>query len=515
MHNNYYFLRQLVPKIRERFCDFELLSCFSQVKDELILGFGKEREERFIRAYLQADFSCLSFPTAFARANKNTADLFPELIGKKVRDVVLFDNERSFAVRFDQGFDLLFKLYGNRSNLILLEHETVIKIFKQRLVADNNLQWSNLNRHISQSYADFVEQQGDIQKVFPTFGAVVKAYLDTIGYASMPIDEQWDKVMKVKEMLENPDTFYLTSINNVPTISLVRVGEMSMTFDDPMEALNALFVTYTRDYLFEKEKLGIIRMLEGQLKSAQGYLEKTRLKLQEIRQATSFDKTANIIMANLHQIPDKASEVQVFDFYQNKTVTIKLNSKLSPQKYAENLYRKAKNQQIEIDSIQQNIIAKEEQQKKILTHIAAVGEITSFRQLRKYTKEHGLTPTSNQEEPVSPFKVFEVGGFQIWVGKNAKNNDLLTQSAHKEDLWLHAKDVSGSHVIIKFKSGKPFPKPVVEKAAQLAAYYSQRKTDSLCPVIYTPKKFVRKRKGASPGEVVVEKEKVILVKPEK
>lgn len=492
-----------------------MLSCFSQVKDELILGFGMGDEERFIRAYLQSDFSCLSFPVAFARANKNTIDLFPQLVGKKVRDVVLFDNERSFAVRFDQDLDLIFKLYGNRSNLVLLEHGVAIKIFKQRFGADNNLQWGDLSRHLSQSYADFVEQQGDIQKVFPTFGAVVKAYLSATGYASMSIDEQWNEVMKVKELLEDPDVFYLTLINNVPALSLVRVGEVSMTFDDPIEALNALFVAYTRDYLFEKEKLGILKMLEGRLKSAQGYLEKTRLKLQEIRQAISFDKTANIIMANLHQIPDKASEVQLFDFYQNKTVTIKLNHKLSPQKYAENLYRKAKNQQIEIDTIQQNIIAKEEQEKKIITHITAVGEITSFRQLRKYTKEHGLTPTSNQEEPVSPFKVFEVGGFQIWVGKNAKNNDLLTQSAHKEDLWLHAKDVSGSHVIIKYKSGRPFPKPVVERAAQLAAYYSQRKTDSLCPVIYTPKKFVRKRKGASPGEVVVEKEKVILVKPEK
>ena len=102
----------------------------------------------------------------------------------------------------------------------------------------------------------------------------------------------------------------------------------------------------------------------------------------------------------------------------------------------------------------------------------------------------------------------------MFIGKNSKNNDLLTQKhAFKEDLWLHAKDVSGSHVIIKYQSGKKFPKPVIEKAAQLAAYYSQRKTDSYCPVMYTPKKFVRKPKGAAPGAVIVEKEEVILVEP--
>ncbi len=515
MHNNYYFFRQLVPRVKERFCGLELLSCFSQVKDELIIGFGKGNDEQFIRAYLQSDFSCLSFPATFARANKNTVDLFPELIGKKVQDVVLFNNERSFALRFDQGYDLLFKLYGNRSNLVLFEHEIAKRIFKQRLIGDNNLEWHNIDRHIPQTYSDFVTQHGDLQKIFPTFGTTIKTYLEHRGYASMPVEMQWEEIMQVKELLENPKAFYLTHLNSVPALSLVHIGEVFMSIDDPLEASNALFIAYTRDYLFEKEKLALLKLMEGQLKSTQVYLEKTRKKLQEIQQATSFDKVANIIMANLHQIPPKAEEVQLFDFYQDKTVVIRLNNKLSPQKYAENLYRKAKNQQIEIENIQQNILGKERQQEKIMQHIEAVSEILSLRPLRKYSKEHGLIPSSKQEESVSRFKVFEAYGFKILVGKNAKNNDLLTQSAFKEDLWLHAKDVSGSHVIVKFQSGKQFPKPVIERAAELAAYYSQRKTDSLCPVIYTPKKFVRKPKGAFPGAVVVEKEKVILVKPEK
>jgi predicted ribosome quality control (RQC) complex YloA/Tae2 family protein len=68
-------------------------------------------------------------------------------------------------------------------------------------------------------------------------------------------------------------------------------------------------------------------------------------------------------------------------------------------------------------------------------------------------------------------------------------------------------------VIIKHQSGKPFPKDVIERAAQLAAYNSKRKTDSLCPVSVTPKKFVRKRKGDPAGMVVVEREEVIMVEP--
>ena len=113
-----------------------------------------------------------------------------------------------------------------------------------------------------------------------------------------------------------------------------------------------------------------------------------------------------------------------------------------------------------------------------------------------------------------PYHQFEFRNFRILVGKNAVANDMLTlKFSHKEDLWLHAKDVSGSHVLIKHQSGKNFPRDVIEYAASLAAYNSKRKTESLCPVIVTPKKFVRKRKGDPPGAVVVEREEVVMVEP--
>jgi predicted ribosome quality control (RQC) complex YloA/Tae2 family protein len=108
----------------------------------------------------------------------------------------------------------------------------------------------------------------------------------------------------------------------------------------------------------------------------------------------------------------------------------------------------------------------------------------------------------------------EFKGIRIWIGKNAQSNDTLTlKYGYKEDLWLHAKDVAGSHVLIKHQAGKPFPKDVVEHAAQLAAYYSKRKNESLCPVAITPRKFVRKRKGDKPGAVVVDREEVVMVEP--
>lgn len=515
MHNNYYFLKQLSVRLKERLLDCTLEACFSQIKDELILVFASKDDDAFyIRAYLQSDFSCLSFPQTFARANKNTADIFPGLIGKKVIDVVQFENERSFAVKLDQGYALLFKLYGNRSNIVLFENEQVKMLFKKNLVVDNDIIWNNINRPISQHFSDFLEHQGDLQKLFPTFGKIIKLYLQQQSYASMTLEKRWELITKVVKELETPAKYYLTKIEGIPTLSLLNLGDVFLELKDPFEALNHLFVAYTRDYFFEKEKQQLLKQLDKLYKNTEAYIINTERKLREIQEGAGYDKIANIIMANLHQIPPHASEVSLYDFYQNKTIVIKLNSSISAQKNAENLYRKSKNQRIEVENMQANILAKKEQKKRIFEQIQEVEAMDALKLLRKYRKEQEPFLAKGKSDKKSFFKSFEIEGFQVWVGKNARNNDLLTQKhAYKEDLWLHAKDVSGSHVIVKYQAGKKFPKPVIEKAAQLAAYYSQRKTDSLCPVIYTPKKFVRKPKGAAPGAVVVEKEAVIMVQP--
>jgi predicted ribosome quality control (RQC) complex YloA/Tae2 family protein len=136
-----------------------------------------------------------------------------------------------------------------------------------------------------------------------------------------------------------------------------------------------------------------------------------------------------------------------------------------------------------------------------------------FKELETLKKKYGPKPKAAEVEE-EKFKVYELMGFTILVGRNADNNDELTQRfAKKNDLWLHARDVSGSHVVIKHQAGKNFPKPVIEAAASLAAFYSKRKNESLCPVIYTEKKFVRKIKGSPAGKVKVEKENVMLVQP--
>jgi predicted ribosome quality control (RQC) complex YloA/Tae2 family protein len=220
-------------------------------------------------------------------------------------------------------------------------------------------------------------------------------------------------------------------------------------------------------------------------------------------------------MANLHLVKTGIEKITLPDFYhQNKPVEIKLKKDLSAQKNAEVFYRKAKNRHIEIDKLAESITKKEKELAELKAKINTIESIGEPKALKYFIEASGLTPETIAKEEPLPYHELEHMGFKIWVGKNAKHNDTLTlKHSFKEDMWLHAKDVPGSHVLVKHQAGKNFPKEVIERAAQLAAFHSKRKTDSLCPVAFTPKKFVRKRKGDPPGAVVVEREEVILVEP--
>jgi predicted ribosome quality control (RQC) complex YloA/Tae2 family protein len=104
-------------------------------------------------------------------------------------------------------------------------------------------------------------------------------------------------------------------------------------------------------------------------------------------------------------------------------------------------------------------------------------------------------------------------GFAILVGKNARQNEEVTfRRAKPEDLWLHARNAAGAHVVI-VGSGRAVPEPTVEEAARLAARYSQARSDTRVDVIVTPRRNVRRVRGGRTGMVTVRGERTVTVSP--
>lgn len=515
MHNNYYFIKQVALSLKSILVGGVVSECFSQNKDELVIRVENKTQSRYIKASLTGSFSCVTFPDTFHRARKNSIDLFEAVGGLKVLDLITYDNERAFAIEFSEDYTLLFKLHGNRSNIILFHHQQVTACFKNNIPADSAIELNTLARKIDFSFDYFKAHVHELEKAYFTFGKLVWLYLRESDFNSKTIEEQWQSIQQLIQTLENPSAYYLTRIKGVLHLSLIPVGEVQSTFNDPIAAVNTFYYQYIQHDTFQQEKTAAISKLKQTIQGNENYCTKARQKITELTTNTSYRTWADLIMANMHVIKQGMEKISLPSFYtENEQVEIKLKKELSPQKNAEAFYRKAKNQHLEIERLQQTLHAKESVIDDLtITLLQIENEVHDLKTLRALTVS--LQKQAQEDKPeLLPFHEFVFQGYRILVGKHAQANDLLTfKHSYKEDLWLHAKDVAGSHVLIKHQAGKNFPKDVIERAAQLAAYNSKRKTEALCPVIVTPKKFVRKRKGDPAGSVVVEKEDVILVEP--
>jgi predicted ribosome quality control (RQC) complex YloA/Tae2 family protein len=456
----------------------------------------------------------LYLPVEFHKARNNAIPYFSELKGSRVTDLIQASNERAFYLIFSNGYKLLFKLFGNRANAILFNGQDQVQtLFKRNLPKDKELTLSGINRNIDHSWEAFLKEGANLHKTFFTLGKITERYLLTQGYDNLGVPEKFQLIKDTLAYMEQPQ-YFVTRFEGKAILSLFRIGEVMGAYTSASEALNHFYQAHYRYNHLEKLRQEVWQKINSRIKSSEIFISKASAGITELEGGIPVEEIANIIMANLHAIPPGSEKITLFDFYRNKDIEIPLKKDLSPQKNAEVLYRKSKNRPKEVERLKKNLAEMENRVNVLKEDALKVQKADQHRELDFYFNKYIRRPEKVEAVAEDLFKTYEFQGFKIFVGRNAGNNDELTQNfAHKDDLWLHARDVSGSHVVIRHQAGKQFPRTVIEKAAQLAAWYSKRKNDSLCPVIYTLKKYVRKQKGAAKGAVKVEREDVIMVVP--
>ena len=160
----------------------------------------------------------------------------------------------------------------------------------------------------------------------------------------------------------------------------------------------------------------------------------------------------------------------------------------------------------------------EEELKYIESLVYSIQDCSSLQELQEIGTEieenFGLnaqiSSVAKPKEQKSSPKKYEINGFTVYVGKNNKQNDLLTKSANKEDMWFHTQKIHGSHVILKTE-GKEVDFDTILKCASLAAKNSKAKNSNNVPVDYTFVKYVRKPSGSKPGMAVYVNYKTVFV----
>lgn len=288
-----------------------------------------------------------------------------------------------------------------------------------------------------------------------------------------------------------------------------------------------------------------------QEKQAQENLEKSRQELQKIitkelekkyKKRTILEETiaqaknaepyrikGELITANIYRINRGDTKVLVHNFYDpnNSLMEIELDPELTPSENAQAYFKKYNKAKAGAKMAAQQLAVTNEEiyyLESVLQGLENASSLEDIREIeREMTAQGYLTNpeekakqrTAKKEDGKSqPLKFSSSEGFTILVGKNNRLNDWLTMKVAKDhDLWLHVKDLPGSHVIVQ-TDGKKVPENTLLEAATLAAYYSKGKYSSNIAVDWTYKKNVRKPSGAKPGMVIYENHQTIYVTPE-
>ncbi len=201
---------------------------------------------------------------------------------------------------------------------------------------------------------------------------------------------------------------------------------------------------------------------------------------------------------------------------------IELDPSLPYQKNAEayfDRYEKAKRAAEELPRLKRRTLHEIAYLRQLATDLALAENWPEIEAVREELQESGYWQGQHQRGPrggrpgIRRFTTED--GFVILVGRNARqNHELVTERAASSDLWLHARNIPGSHVIIKH-DGRPIPEHVIQQAAQLAAYYSAARADTSVDVDVTERRHVRPIRGGKPGMVTYRNEETLTVRPGK
>ena len=346
----------------------------------------------------------------------------------------------------------------------------------------------------------------DISKVYKEFHNLFKFINNNIYNPSMIIDESIDKVL------------------DFSCINLSQFSNLSIINDDSIsKILENYYATKDIKDRIHQRSSDLRKSISIKLDRLYNKLNKQEKELIESENAEIYKIKGELITSYIYMIEKGMESVEVANFYdpEYKNITISLNPNFTPSENAQKYFKKYNKMKTAKKEITSQIeITKEEINylENIILSIENCENLAELMDIREELSKVGYLRAKNNSKKetkltTKPHEFISSNGFKILVGKNNKQNDNLTlKIASNEDIWMHTKNIPGSHVIIKTE-GKEVPDETIFEGAMLAAFFSKSKMSSQVPVDYTKKKNVKKPNGSKPGMVIYETNSTIYVTP--
>lgn len=324
-------------------------------------------------------------------------------------------------------------------------------------------------------------------------------------------------------MIINSASGKLMEFSATPITQYESLAEIK-EFDDISVLLDTFYRTRDMHERMRQKSADLVKLLNNNIERVSkklGILNKT---LADSENKDKYKIYGDLLMANLYNMKNGQSSVEVIDYYKEDSPTVKipLSPQLSPSQNAQKYYKrynKAKNAEIEAAKQIENAKNDLEYLESTLAAIETSDTESDLNAIRAELIAEGylnrkFNPKKQKQNASKPMHFVSSDGFDIYVGKNNTQNDYLTlKFANSSDLWFHTKNIHGSHTIIKLGLDKDVPKTTITEAAELAAYYSKGRDSSQVPVDFTQIKNVKKPNGAKPGMVIYDYYNTIYVTP--
>lgn len=314
---------------------------------------------------------------------------------------------------------------------------------------------------------------------------------------------------------DGKEYFYLLELQHVD-------GDMK-TFDSLSELLDRFYFGKAERDRVKQQAADLERFVVNEKKKNENKLKKLTRTLEESQNAHKYQLYGELLTANIYAIKKGDKEATVINYYDEEggEITIPLKTNKTPSENAQayfTKYQKAKNA---VEAVNEQI---ERTHEEIVYFDELIQQLSSaspkdLEEIReelvegKYLRPKQKRNAKKKKPSAIQLEAYESSqGVPILVGKNNKQNEYLTtKAAARDDIWLHTKDIPGSHVVIRHKA--PDEQTLLE-AAQIAAYFSKAKESSSVPVDYTKIRHVKKPNGAKPGFVTYDQQQTLFVTPD-
>lgn len=319
----------------------------------------------------------------------------------------------------------------------------------------------------------------------------------------------------VSELGGKKKDFCFVNIEQYSTAMLISHAESANSL------LDGFFAAADRTERTKQRAKDLLKLLMNSYERVSRKLELQKKELAECSEREVFRVCGDLINANIYQLEKGMTKCTLEDFYSGEPREITLDARLTPAQNAQKYYTEYR----KLDTAEKMLTELIEKSGEELIYIDSVFDCASrteneaeLAEIRRELREQGYLRSGKSDEKIKktePLRYVSTSGYEILVGKNNRQNDTLTlKTARAADIWLHTKDIAGSHVIIRTAEKGAPDKETIMEAAELAAYHSKGRSSSQVPVDYTAVKFVKKPAGAKPGMVIFTNNKTVYVTPD-